>query len=157
MRIYNDKGLSTGGPLVGGQITSLGAMTATGRLSTGDYVSIGGLAVEGTACGDQTLLAKNAIGVVLSCQSGVWRSGGGSKVLTGFISHNQHIPLPSGSTAGQCTWSASDAANPHPSPRPDYAGGNYAYADSNRVVTCGFYDYGTFNAGGVCSYVIACN
>lgn len=157
VRIYNDKGLSTNGPLMGGQITSLGSITATGRLSTGEYVSIGGLAVEGTACGDHTLMAKNAIGVALSCQSGVWRSGGGSKVLTGFISHNQQIPLPSGSTAGQCTWSASDAANPHPSPRPDYAGGNYAYADSNRVVTCGFYDYGTFNAGGVCSYVIACN
>lgn len=77
VRIYNDKGLSTGGPLVGGQITSLGAMTATGRLSTSEYVSIGGLAIAGTACTDSTLIAKNAEGLTLSCQSGLWKPGNG--------------------------------------------------------------------------------
>lgn len=105
---------------------------------------------------DHRWLLHNQLNVSC-CQSGVWRSAGGGKVLTGFISHGQQIPLPNGSAQGSCTWSVSDAANPHPAPRPDYAGGNYAYADADRIVTCGFYDKGAFNPGGVCSYVIACN
>ena len=76
VRIYNNKGLATGGTLVGGQVVAFGNMTATGRISTNEYISIGGVATAGTACGDSKLLAKSAdgSGVTLSCQSGVWRA-----------------------------------------------------------------------------------
>lgn len=76
MRIYNNKGLATGGTLVGGQVVAFGNITATGRISTNEFISIGGLATAGTACGDSKLLAKSAdgSGVTLSCQSGVWRA-----------------------------------------------------------------------------------
>ncbi len=157
VQVYNNKNFSTGGQLWGGKITSTGKITAYDRIATNEYISVGGLATEGAACSDRTLIAKSATGLTLSCQSGVWRNSGGGKVLTGFISHGQQIPLPSGSTASSCTWSASDAANPHPASRPDYAGGNYAYANSNRIVSCGFYDKGAFNVGGICSFIIACN
>lgn len=74
VRIYNNKGLATGGGIVGGQIHSSGTLSASGRLSTGEYLSIAGQAVEGAACNDNSLIAKNASGQTLSCQSGVWRS-----------------------------------------------------------------------------------
>ncbi|UBT78146.1 shufflon system plasmid conjugative transfer pilus tip adhesin PilV [Pseudomonas amygdali] len=158
VRVLNDKGLLSGGKIRGG------TLQADGRVTVGEYLDIESTAVEGQACPKIGIQSKNNLGAPLtcqcltpSCQSGVWRSAGGGKVLTGFISHGQQIPLPNGSAQGSCTWSVSDAANPHPAPRPDYAGGNYAYADADRIVTCGFYDKGAFNPGGICSYVIACN
>lgn len=151
IRSYADKGIYTGGEIRGGKLTS------EGRTEVGEFLLLDGVAVEGTGCSPNGLLGRSTVGASLSCQSGVWRSSGGGKVLTGFITHGQQIPLPNGSMPASCTWSAADAANPHPAPRPDYAGGNYAYADSNRVVTCGFYDKGAFIPGGVCSFVIACN
>lgn len=159
VRILNNKGLYTGGTIRGGTLQS------DGRVTVSEYLDIQSIAQEGQACPKIGVQSKNNVGAPLTCQcttsacaAGVWRAaGGGGKVLTGFITHGQQIPLPSGSSQESCTWSASDAANPHPASRPDYAGGNYAYADANRIVTCGFYDKGAFNIGGTCSYVIACN
>ncbi|CAH0648200.1 MULTISPECIES: shufflon system plasmid conjugative transfer pilus tip adhesin PilV [Pseudomonas] len=74
VRIYNNKGLATGGAVVAGQVQSYGSISASGRLTTGEYLSIGGQAAEGAACSDNSLIAKNAAGQTLSCQSGVWRS-----------------------------------------------------------------------------------
>ncbi|WP_323615266.1 shufflon system plasmid conjugative transfer pilus tip adhesin PilV [Pseudomonas putida] len=72
VRIYNNKGLATGGAVVAGQVVSNGTITASARLSTNEYLSIGGLATAGAACNDSKLIAKNSAGLTLSCQAGVW-------------------------------------------------------------------------------------
>ena len=74
VRVYNDKGLRTGGAVDAGSITSKTTITATGRLATSEYISIGGIATEGTACSDSKLLAKTSSGGALTCQSGMWTS-----------------------------------------------------------------------------------
>ncbi|WP_241107749.1 shufflon system plasmid conjugative transfer pilus tip adhesin PilV [Pseudomonas sp. MPFS] len=75
VRIFNDKGLATGGEVAAGKVTSSSTITASGRLATNEYLSIGGLANEGDACSDNKLIAKNSAGLTLSCQSGVWKAG----------------------------------------------------------------------------------
>jgi len=77
VQVYNDKNFSTGGQLWGGKITSTGKITAYDRIATNEYVSVGGLATEGTACSDRTLIAKSAVGIILSCQKGVWTANNG--------------------------------------------------------------------------------
>ncbi|AZC91300.1 shufflon system plasmid conjugative transfer pilus tip adhesin PilV [Pseudomonas chlororaphis] len=74
VRIYNDKGLATGGTLVGGQVVAFGNMTATGRISTNEFISIGGVATKDTPCSDNRLIAKDPSGLQLSCQDGFWKS-----------------------------------------------------------------------------------
>ncbi|AAY93924.1 shufflon system plasmid conjugative transfer pilus tip adhesin PilV [Pseudomonas protegens] len=73
VRIFNDKGLATGGEVAAGKVTSSSTITASGRLATKEYLSIGGLASEGTACNDNKLIAKNSAGLTLSCQGGMWQ------------------------------------------------------------------------------------
>ncbi|MCW7003552.1 hypothetical protein NYV36_24565 [Escherichia coli] len=47
-----------------------------------------------------------------ACQSGTWRkSNSGSTVITGRIANGQQIPLPTGLSASQCSWSVSNAEN----------------------------------------------
>ncbi len=77
VQVYNNKNFSTGGQLWGGKITSTGKITAYDRIATNEYISVGGLATEGAACSDRTLIAKSATGLTLSCQSGVWKGSGG--------------------------------------------------------------------------------
>nr|WLE93119.1 hypothetical protein OIICCLOD_00095 [Escherichia coli] len=84
------------------------------------------------------------------CQSGVWRRASGG--LTGKIGQ-----LPS-----QCTWSVSNAENPH-GWKPNYFAGSVATYDANRIVKCGFYDEYNFYGGthrtdlsGKCSYIVVC-
>ncbi|WP_252341465.1 shufflon protein D', partial [Escherichia coli] len=97
------------------------------------------------------------------CQSGVWKkNSSGSTVLTGRIANGQQIPLPSGFSANQCTWSVSNAENPH-GWKPNYFAGSVATYDSNRIVKCGYYDEYNFHGGtnrtdltGKCSYVVSC-
>nr|WP_192960174.1 shufflon protein D' [Salmonella enterica]QOL60217.1 shufflon protein D' [Salmonella enterica subsp. enterica serovar Saintpaul] len=105
-----------------------------------------------------------------ACQSGRW-SGGNKinysacnwyKVITGRIANGQQIPLPTGFSASQCSWSVSNAENPQ-GWKPNYFAGSVATYDANRIVKCGFYDEynfhkGTFRADltGKCSYVVAC-
>lgn len=94
VRIYNNKGLATGGTLSGGRVISSGTISATGRVSTNEYLSIGGLATEGAACSDNKLIAKNAAGVTLSCQSGVWKTtGGGSPTCEAFNIPGEDRPI----------------------------------------------------------------
>lgn len=80
VRIYGDKGLATGGSISGGQVNSSGAITATGRLSTNEFLSIGGTATAGNNCGDTKLIAKSSTGngTTLSCQDGIWKVVGGA-------------------------------------------------------------------------------
>lgn len=144
--------------------TATGTVTAnsvvsTQRMRTDEYLHLNGKAVAGTACSPNGLASTNAAGLILSCQSGVWKSVRGSDVLTGYIWHGSQIPLPAGYSQAQCTWSAQPATVYHPatSPPPDRYGGSYGFADGNRIVTCGMYDNGWFLAGyGYCSYVISC-
>ncbi|EHO03576.1 shufflon system plasmid conjugative transfer pilus tip adhesin PilV, partial [Escherichia coli] len=86
------------------------------------------------------LVAHDSTGATLSCQSGAWKkNASGSTVLTGRIANGQQIPLPSGFSASQCSWSVSNAENPH-GWKPNYFAGSVATYDSNRIVTCGYYD-----------------
>ncbi|QOY72445.1 shufflon system plasmid conjugative transfer pilus tip adhesin PilV [Pseudomonas sp. OST1909] len=78
VQVYNDKNFSTGGQLWGGKITSTGRITAYDRIATNEFISVGGLATEGSACSDRTLIAKSAVGIVLSCQNAVWKGVGGA-------------------------------------------------------------------------------
>nr|WP_246212016.1 shufflon system plasmid conjugative transfer pilus tip adhesin PilV [Pseudomonas spelaei] len=75
VKVYNNKNFSTGGELWGGKITSTGKIVAYDRITTNEYISVGGLATEGAACSDRTLIAKSAVGIMLSCQQGVWKGG----------------------------------------------------------------------------------
>ncbi|MGA4650486.1 shufflon protein D', partial [Citrobacter portucalensis] len=93
----------------------------------------------------------------------VWRRNAGSTVLTGLIGNAQQIPLPAGFSPNQCTWSVSNSENPH-GWKPNYFAGQVAAVDSNRVVTCGYYDEYVFHPGsnrtdltGKCSFVISCS
>jgi hypothetical protein len=55
-------------------------VTSIGRMTTGEYLQINGVVVQGTGCSSNGLMARSATGLMLSCQNGVWqkpRSGGG--------------------------------------------------------------------------------
>ncbi|EPN2901802.1 shufflon protein D', partial [Escherichia coli] len=82
-----------------------------------------------------------------ACQSGTWRkSNSGSTVITGRIANGQQIPLPTGFSASQCSWSVSNAENPQ-GWKPNYFAGSVATYDANRIVKCGFYDEYNFHKG----------
>jgi len=69
VRSYNDKGISTGGEM------NAGTLTSTGRTQVGEYLQLGGIATEGAACTPNGLLGRTSVGLTLSCQSGVWKKG----------------------------------------------------------------------------------
>lgn len=65
---------------------SVGAetVTTTGRLTTGEFIKLGGTAVEGQACGAENgLVAKDTAGLILSCQSGSWKKAQGTGTFGG--------------------------------------------------------------------------
>lgn len=139
-------------------INNVGALTSAGRITAGEYVDLAGIAYVGNWCPKNGLIASDVNGKTLSCQNGIWKAGGGgSKVLTGFVTNGQQIPIPEGATLSSCTWSSASGTNSHPGSRPDYAGGNYSIVGADRIVTCGFKDKGEVIAGGYCSFVIACD
>ncbi|WP_454688239.1 shufflon system plasmid conjugative transfer pilus tip adhesin PilV [Achromobacter aloeverae] len=80
-------GLSVGGGglSVAGNGTVAGAFTALGRLTANEYVQINGVAGEGGGCGPNGLVAQNGVGVILSCQSGVWKRLGTDPVYWGPV------------------------------------------------------------------------
>lgn len=80
VRSYADKGVYTGGEMRAGKLTS------TGRTQVGEYLQVDGIAVEGGACSPNGLIGRNAAGLTLSCQSGVWASNGSKAVLIGSFS-----------------------------------------------------------------------
>lgn len=98
------------------------------------------------------------------------RGAGGSKVLTGQITHGQQIPLPEGYSQSQCTWSVSASEN-NPAAKPMYSYfmnyparfmGAIAKSDSNRIVSCGWIDSGSLQLhydqfAAICSYIVACD
>lgn len=72
VRSYGDKGVYTGGALVGGTVQS------NGRTTVGEYLQLNGVATEGEACSPNGLVGRNVEGLTLSCQSGVWKGGSAS-------------------------------------------------------------------------------
>ncbi|WP_420066252.1 shufflon system plasmid conjugative transfer pilus tip adhesin PilV, partial [Pseudomonas aeruginosa] len=40
-----------------------------------EYLQLNGVATEGAGCSPNGLVGRNAAGLTLSCQSGVWRGG----------------------------------------------------------------------------------
>jgi len=76
VRSYANKSVYTGGEMRGGTLRS------EGRTTVGEYLQLGGVATEGTACSPNGLVGRNAAGLTLSCQSGVWRGGGITSAAT---------------------------------------------------------------------------
>nr|WP_181365417.1 shufflon system plasmid conjugative transfer pilus tip adhesin PilV [Escherichia coli] len=156
LRSVNNKGIYTGGQVKGGTVR------ADGRLYTGEYLQLEKTATAGASCSPNGLVGRDSTGAILSCQSGTWRRASGSTVLTGKIANGQQIPLPSGFSASQCTWSVSNAENPH-GWKPNYFAGSVATYDANRIVKCGFYAEYNFYGGthrtdlsGKCSHIVVC-
>ncbi|MDJ6543165.1 shufflon system plasmid conjugative transfer pilus tip adhesin PilV [Salmonella enterica] len=156
IRSVNNKGIYTGGQLKGGSVRS------DSDLSAGGILKLDQVNVAGTWCPQKGAISYDSSGGILSCQSGRWKTVGGSTVKTGLIANAQQIPLPPGFNPNQCTWSVSNAQNPH-GWKPNYYAGSVAWADSNRIVKCGYYDEYNFHAGtnrtdlsGQCSYVVSC-
>ncbi len=161
IRAVNNKGITTEGELKGGKVSG-GTVRSEGRLSTGEYLQLDKTATAGTSCSPDGLVGRDSTGAILSCQSGSWIRVSGSTVLTGKIANGERLPLPSGFSANQCTWSVSNAENPH-GWKPNYFAGSVATYDSNRIVKCGYYDEYNFHGGtkrndltGKCSYIVVC-
>ncbi|HGC0844908.1 TPA: shufflon system plasmid conjugative transfer pilus tip adhesin PilV [Escherichia coli] len=161
IRAVNNKGITTEGELKGGKVSG-GTVRSEGRLSTGEYLQLDKTATAGTSCSPDGLVGRDSKGAILSCQSGLWIRVSGSTVLTGKIANGERLPLPSGFSASQCTWSVSNAENPH-GWKPNYFAGSVATYDSNRIVKCGYYDEYNFHGGtkrndltGKCSYIVVC-
>ena len=76
VRSYGDKNVYSGGEIRGGTLRS------EGRTAVGEYLQLGGVATEGTACSPNGLVGRTAAGLTLSCQSGVWRGGGITSAAT---------------------------------------------------------------------------
>ena len=53
-------------------VDQLGNLSAAGRLRTGEFLQIDGIAVEGEACSPDGLIGRDAAGLILSCKSGIW-------------------------------------------------------------------------------------
>lgn len=70
VRAINDKNIYTGGQVRGGSVR------ADGRLSAGEVLQLDQINTPGNSCPQNGLVSRDATGVILSCQSGVWRAGG---------------------------------------------------------------------------------
>lgn len=156
LRSLNNKGLYTGGEIRGGKVRS------EGDVSAGGILTLDKINVANTSCPTDGAISRTATGAHLSCQSGLWKGMAGSTVKTGLIANGQQIPLPTGFSQNQCSWSVSNAQNPH-GWKPNYYAGSVAYVDINRIVKCGYYDEYNFYVGtnrtdlsGQCSYIISC-
>lgn len=70
VRSLNNKGIYTGGELRGGQVR------AERDLSAGGILKLDQVNVAGSACPVNGAISRDATGATLSCQSGIWTSGG---------------------------------------------------------------------------------
>ncbi|WP_432777890.1 shufflon system plasmid conjugative transfer pilus tip adhesin PilV (plasmid) [Pseudomonas fortuita] len=73
VRSYANKNVYTAGEMRGGKLTS------EGRTEVGEYLQLNGVATEGAGCSPNGLVGRNAAGLTLSCQSGVWKGGNGQR------------------------------------------------------------------------------
>lgn len=86
IRAYGNKSIATSGQVRAGTVVS------EGRTEVGEYLQLDGLAIEGTACSDNRLIAKNAAGLTLSCQAGVWKASAGKDRWGGSFWTASHTP-----------------------------------------------------------------
>lgn len=85
VRVYNDKGLYTGGQV------QAGSMVSNGRLEAKEFAQIDGLANVGWSCGPNGVLAQAADGSgMVQCKQGVW-------TLMQGLSDSQQVASPSSS------------------------------------------------------------
>lgn len=57
-------------------VDQAGNLSAAGRVRSGEFMQIDGVATEGWGCSPNGLVGRNAAGLILSCQSGIWRKSG---------------------------------------------------------------------------------
>lgn len=74
VRSWMNKSIYTGGQVRGGEVRS------DGRTYVGEYLQLGGVAAEGASCAPNGLVGRNAAGLTLSCQSGLWNKVGGQSL-----------------------------------------------------------------------------
>lgn len=127
LRILNNKGFYTGGEIRGGKVRSDGDVSVAGILKPEK------INVAGSACTDIGAISRDAAGATLSCQSGLWRSGGkvsafemvqGNDACGKYVYSKAYCPagkqLISGgfvlsNWTGGNGWNAPDASMPSPS------------------------------------------
>ncbi|EJQ0043204.1 shufflon system plasmid conjugative transfer pilus tip adhesin PilV [Salmonella enterica subsp. enterica serovar Newport] len=127
LRILNNKGFYTGGEIRGGKIR------ADGDVSAGGILTLDKINVAGTACPVNGAISRDTAGATLSCQSGLWRSGGkvsafemvqGNDACGKYVYSKAYCPagkqLISGgfvlsNWTGGNGWNAPDASMPSPS------------------------------------------
>lgn len=68
IRATNDKNIYTGGEVLASRVS------AAGRLRAGEYLQLDATANEGWGCSPNGLVGRTTEGLILSCQSGVWRA-----------------------------------------------------------------------------------
>jgi hypothetical protein len=73
IRTYNGKSIYSSGEIKGNTVTS------EGRMTTGEFLQMNGVAGEGNGCSPNGLLGRDGSGASLSCTNGVWAKGGGGK------------------------------------------------------------------------------
>ena len=79
IRAYAGKNVYTPGQMRGNSLFS------EGRTYVGEYLQLNGTASENAGCGSNGMVSRTAEGLLLSCQSGVWRrTGGGSPTCTAY-------------------------------------------------------------------------
>lgn len=79
VRSYANKNVYTAGEMRGGKLTS------EGRTEVGEYLQLNGVATEGAGCSPNGLVGRNAAGLTLSCQSGVWSPGESTEIQSGSV------------------------------------------------------------------------
>ena len=166
----NDRNTASGNLYIG-NMTANQSVRSGKDIISGQFIQIQGTVIENTACGNTIdisgnsipvpngTLARNSQGLTLSCQGGIWKGSSSVAFLSGFIGNGSVIPLPAGKSQSQCKWIVSSGTNYHGG-TPDYFAGEYSYANSSRVVYCGFRDTwwgspGSFPSGS-CQYMIIC-
>lgn len=100
-----------------------GNFSAGGRIRSGEYMHIVGVAVEGQACSPNGLIGRDAAGLILSCRSGIWKkpesiwsesaatcgygyvyTGGACRAISSFAPTPPATQSPN-SWWASCTWS----------------------------------------------------
>ncbi len=102
VRSYADKNIYTGGQIHAGE------MQTKGRLTSGEYLQIEGVANVGDACEPNGLIARDADASILSCQSGKWRASGGNAQ----IYYGDHLECPASKIPLAKYWTQEYATDP---------------------------------------------
>ena len=102
-----------------------GNVNVAGRLRTNEFVEVGGVATAGHGCSPNGLIARDANGLILSCQSGVWAQVSGSQP-SGMVAFFVSSSCPTG-------WLHANGTNGTPDLRGEFIRG----LDSGRGVDPG--------------------